>query len=192
MATLQMTDDRKTMYTGEWYGLIKIKAKELGADTYIIEQAQVSNTVSVLQFKLFFAGEKFRNANKEKREKNTVHVFKETNSDSAFFYLNNEKILFGKKASYSFPAKKGDYYHIEAAAGKRGGKRLSFPLEKPSGFYLIRTGYVYPGVQVSPEMTPFSAAGAVSVNGLTLRFSPKESVFEFDYDYGKFLKEIYK
>ena len=69
IATLQITGEQThLLVVAGWLDLIKIKAKDLGANSYLVENYFEDEFSVSLKIRVYFAGENFLKANKLKRK----------------------------------------------------------------------------------------------------------------------------
>ncbi|MEO6305120.1 MAG: hypothetical protein ABIP51_18320 [Bacteroidia bacterium] len=169
----------------QWLDLVKIKAKELGANSYYVVKYFETEKNANLIVKLFFAGESFLKTNKKKHIMNGAFVFNQTKfaRDSAYFYLNKKKIYFSPAKYFSVPVVMKEKSIISLREEGLTPKKIFFKKDGHSRFFIIPKGpnfvYIY---------TPL----VVSV-GVAIALKIKSNTFnELKYETGRFLLEIYK
>lgn len=115
IATLQITGEQThLLVVAVWLDLIKIKAKELGANSYLVENYSEDESSVSLKIRIYFAGENFLKANKRKRKTNSVFVFNQTvmKRIRPVFYLNDKQMNFDSKKYYSFACDIAKPYYL--------------------------------------------------------------------------------
>ncbi|MBA3679705.1 MAG: hypothetical protein H0W73_00730 [Bacteroidetes bacterium] len=169
----------------QWLDLVKIKAKELGANAYYVTKYFETETNANLIVKLFFAGENVLKTNKTKRIINGAFVFNQTKfaKDSAYFYLNKKKTYFTPSRYFSIPIVMNEKNIITLKSSGLAPKKIFFKKDSKSRFFIIPKGpnsvYVFTPLVIS-------VAGAIALKIKSNTFH------ELKYETGRFLMEIYK
>lgn len=169
----------------QWLDLVKIKAKELGANAYYVQKYFETETNANLLVKLFFAGENVLKTNRTKRIINSAFVFNQTKfaKDSAYFYLNKKKIYFNPSRFFSIPIVMNEKNIISLKQEGLAPKKVIFKKNTESRFFIIPKGpnsvYIF---------TPLIISVPVAI-GMKIK---AKTVNEIKYETGRFLMEIYK
>lgn len=169
----------------DWHDLLKIKAKELGANAYCVLNYTEAESSAILNVKLFFAGENVIKTNKLKRKKNTALVFSQNKfaKDSAYFYLDSKKINFNPAKYYDLPITLKQKYIISINKLAVTSKKIQFKKDKDSRFFVLpkqKTNVVF----VTPLVLGLAGGVALAISA--------NSFHELKYETGRFLMEIYK
>lgn len=185
IACLEIAGSDDELYSFPWLGLIKIKARELGANAFYILRHSRRETGADLVVKLFFAGEPVLKTNASKRIMNTVFVFNQSHhaEDTAHFYFNNKKTFFDPLKHYRTTLSDRGKCLIAINTDAVTGRQIVFKKIKPARFFILPDNKKT--IVLSHYRIVSSKAGIIVP--LTLnRFS------ELKYDAGRFLAEIYK
>ncbi|MDO9000803.1 MAG: hypothetical protein Q7W45_13630 [Bacteroidota bacterium] len=182
IAEVKISGNHENQIVGKWHNLLKNKAKELGANLYVLENYQEDAESATAILKLFFAGENFIKINNRKVNKNAVYVFNQSRSinDTACFFLNQNKINFDTKKYYKIFAKPYELYKLSLANNKAKSVGESFPNNNQSVFYVIYN-------KSSDKFNPDN----FQLNPVKVKFS-KNIPLKFNYNLGRFLIEIYR
>ncbi len=169
----------------DWHDLLKIKAKELGANAYCILNYTEVESSAILDVKLFFAGENVIKTNKLKRKTHTALVFCQNKfaKDSAYFYLDSKKINFDPAKYYGLPITLKQKYIISINKLAVTSKKIQFKKEKESRFFVLpkaKTSVIF----VTPLVLGLAGGVALAISA--------NSFHELKYETGRFLMEIYK
>lgn len=169
----------------DWHDLLKIKAKEFGANAYCVLNYSESDRIAELNVKLFFAGENVIKSNKLKRKKNTAFVFSQNKfaKDSAYFYIDGKKTFFDPKKYYEIPIALKQKYVISINKLAVTSKKIKFKKENNSRFFIL------PQLKTNVILVTPLVLGITG--GLSLAIS-NNSFHELKYETGRFLMEIYK
>lgn len=176
-----------------WLDAIKIKAKSLGANSYLVHNFFEDERFVVLTVRFYFAGEKFLKANKLKRDTNSVFIFNQTrfSGDSGYFYLDLKRVAFDPIKSYRFNTQRGKLRYISTNTNNETAETIFYTKPRPSRFFVIpasKRNFRVGGdrhAPVHPIMTGFT------LNGVPVTFS-SNSPFELKYEVGCLLKAAYK
>lgn len=169
----------------DWHEVLKIRAKELGANAYYVLNYTETETSAILNVKLLFAGENVIKTNKLKRKINTALIFSQNKfaKDSAHFYLDSKKINFMPGKYYDLPIVLKQKYIISINKLAVTSKKIQFKKDKESRFFIL------------PKLkTPIIVATPLVLGlagGIALAISAN-SFHELKYETGRFLMEIYK
>lgn len=194
IATVRLSGEHGDALIGNSVNLLSIKAKELGANMYIVKSYKQDEKNAEVIVRMFFAPEKFKTENDGKRIKNTVYVFNQYRgkADTAWLYVNKEKIVFDQGKFYKIDAKSDQQYNLELTPSKRGGIKILYAKPKVARFMVVpadKRKLAYIG---APGTVGVVSSGAgQGVNLYVLGFK-KNQIHELDYDLGRFLIEIYK
>lgn len=137
IATLRFSGKQDHLLTvAAWYDIIKIRAKSLGANAYLLEKysEDASSVDMILRF--YFAGVGFLKTNESKQLKNSVVIFNQTRykPDTASFYLNTEKVEFDPASSYVFQTELLKPYYLSTNNSEVTATKIVFKKLKPSRF----------------------------------------------------------
>jgi hypothetical protein len=169
----------------QWFDLVKIKAKSLGANSFYVLNYSETETSAYLLVKLFFAGESFFKTNKKKRVSNPAFIFNQNKfaGDSVNFYLDQKKVLFFPAKYYELPILPGQKYTISVNKAPVTSKRILFKKEKESRFFILP----------QEKASVIIAKPLMVTAALSAAFVIKANSFhELDCTTGRFLLEIYK
>lgn len=194
IATIKVIDVHEGGIIGNSLNILKMKAKELGANMYYVLSYKQDEKNAEVLVRVFFAGEKMVKDNDKNRFKNSVYVFSQFrgNEDSAWFYLNKEKVIFDPDKFYHFNANTGKRYSIEVTPAKRGGIKILYVKSKAARFVIIpaaKNKFVRAGIANGVGIV--SNGPGQGVNVFVLGYKKNDAI-EINYDLGRFLAEIYK
>jgi hypothetical protein len=176
-----------------WLDAIKIKAKSLGANAYLVHSFFEDENSVVLTLHFYFAGEKFLKANKLKRDTNSVFVFNQTRftGDSGYFYLDLKRVAFDPIKSYKFNATRGKPRYISTNTSHETAETIFYTKPKPSRFFVIpanKRNFTVGGDRYAP-VHPITIG--FTINGVPVTFR-SNSPYELKYEVGCLLKAAYK
>lgn len=193
IATLRITGAHHDALIGEALTLMKIKAKELGANLYCITSYGEFGPEAEVTIRLFFGGNKYVEVNDAKRKQNIIVVFNHSRSktDSGFVYVNGERKNFDQRKFHLIIQETGVKYKLQTAQKSITKLTLSRKKPKEASFVVVPSKKV-----LSPVYVPTGAAAAAVVGGavgFAVYFAFKKNLPEkISYDMGRFLYEIYK
>lgn len=169
----------------DWHDILKIRAKELGANSYYVLSYTEAETSAILIVKLFFAGENLIKTNKLKRKRNTALIFSQNKfvKDSAHFYIDGKKVNFYPDKYYDLPIVLKQKYIISINKLAITSKKIQFKKNKQSRFFVLprlKTNVVF----VTPLVLGLAGGVALAISA--------NSFHELKYETGRFLMEIYK
>lgn len=181
IATVKMSGEHHNALLGNWYNTLKVKAKTLGANLYFIESYVEDENTSEMILKLYFTGVNYINENKKRNAKNRIFIFNQSRSkaDTAYFYLNQQKIEFDAEKYYSIVTEPYKLYNITLTNKRSKKQNHSFPKDAVSVFYILPSGKKSINDVVNTQ------------NGMNISIG-KNKPIEINYDLGRFLLEIYK
>jgi hypothetical protein len=191
IATVSLSDKQTHLLgAGGFLGLLQIKAKELGANCYLVSGFSENETLVDLQVKLFFAGQRYIKANKLKADMNSAYVFNQTrfSNDTASFYLNSEKVNFDPKKYFTVKMEPGKTYYIATNENKMTSKKISLKKPGESTFFIVpasKKTIILTNIALSPPNT------GMSINGVYIYFK-RNSPYKLNYEVGRLLMEIYR
>jgi hypothetical protein len=191
IATLQITGEQTHLLTvAGWFDLIKVKAKELGANSYLVEDYFEDEFSVNLKIRLYFAGENFIKANKLKRKTNSIFVFNQTryNKDTASFYLNDKYIQFEPKKFYAFACDIAKPYYLATNESNITATKILFKKERAASFFIVpasKRSFVVNASALNPNSM------GVAIYGVAITFR-RNSAYELNYEVGRLLMEVYK
>jgi hypothetical protein len=192
IATLSFSGKQDYLLTvAGWHDLIKIKAKSLGANSYLVQEYTENESSIELKLKFYFGSMNFLKSNKTKRESNSVIVFNQTriSQDTGCIYLNDQKINFDPTKSYAFQIEPLKTYYLTTANSDFATSKISFKKDKSSLFYIMpgRKSNFKAYRSIFNENIPV----AVNVNGVLIYFGGT-APYKLNYQQGRFLLAVYK
>lgn len=193
IATIKITDIHLDGIIGNSLNILKMKAKGLGANIYYVVSYKQDDQYTEVITRVFFAAEKMLKNNDEKKIKNTIYVFNQFRGkeDTAFFYLNNDKIIFNQEKFYRVEAKIGEPYNLEITPTKQGGLKLTYSKPKRASFIIIPANkHKIVGINASTKGVLTNVNPGLEIQPYLIGFKKNRPV-EIDYDLGRFLSEIY-
>jgi hypothetical protein len=194
IATVKVTDIHNDGIIGNSLNMLKMKAKEMGANMYYVVSYTQDEKNAEVMVRLFFAGEKMLKENEDKTLKNTIFVFNQFRGkeDTAWFYMNKEKITFNQEKFYKIEAKTGQQYDLEVTPAKRGGIKILYARNKAARFIVIpATKQKIVGANATTKGVMTHVNPGMELSAFLIGFKKNQPV-EIDYDLGRFLIEIYK
>lgn len=191
IATLSFSGEQDHLLTvGTWFDVIKIRAKSLGANSYLVEEYSENESSVKLILKFYFAGTNFLKTNENKGQKNSVVVFNQTRykPDTASFYLNNNKIEFDPAKSYSFKTEVQKPYYLSTNNSSVTSKKIHHKKSKPSLFFIIpasKYSFVVNRNKLNPNLP------GMAIYGIIINFG-RNAAYALNYQLGRLLLEVYK
>ncbi len=179
-----------------WLDLIKIKAKELGANSYFVSFYS-ENEVSVdLTVRLFFAGDRFLKANSLKKDSNAVVVFNQSrfNGDTGIFYMDKNEITFAAKKFQKASVIKNKVMYISTNSSDITSIKILFKKNKPSRFFVMpanKNNFNAGGDLHAPGNPGFAIRTGFAISGVAVTFR-RNTPYELNYDLGRLLIAVYK
>lgn len=196
IATL-MISDRQDYYlsVAGWLDLIKIKAKELGANAYFVSSYSENQSSVDLTLRLFFAGERFLKVNTLKKDTNTVLVFNQShfNHDTGIVFIDKTKISFDAKKFYKTAVPKNKTIYVATNLNDVTSIKILFKKTKPSRFFVMpasKKNFNAGGDVRAPGNPEFAFKTGFVVNGVPVTFR-RNAPYELDYDLGRLLLAVY-
>lgn len=195
IATIQICSPQDYYLTVASWHVIEIKAKELGANSFIVSSFKEDHISVQLVLRLFFAGEKFLKLNALKRDTCNVHVFNQSHfrNDTGTFYLDKKKIDFDAKGTYVFSPARNKETFIATNSGFVTSQQIHFKKKKLSLFYVMpskKGDFQGPNAHV-PGNPEFSFRTGFLINGIPVSFSTNYP-YELNYDIGRLVMAVYK
>lgn len=190
IATIVISGPQDHLLTvAAWFELIKIKAKSLGANTYLVQNFSENETSVELTLKLFFAGANFLKMNEAKRKTNSVFVFNQTRykPDTATFYLNDQQINFDPEKYYSFETEMQKPYYLSTNNSDITTTKIFFKKNKTSLFFIVPASK-YSFVVNRNKLNPNSSG--MAVYGIIINFG-RNAPYKLKYELGRLLQALY-
>jgi hypothetical protein len=191
IATVAISDKQtRFLVVAGFMDLLKIKAKELGANTYFVSGYSETESSVQLIVKLFFAGQKFLDINEGKKLKNLTFVFNQTrfSSDTGIFFLNGKQINFESEKYYSFAIEKGIRYKIATNNSELTSVELYDKKQNKTHFFIIPASKRNLVLNRN-KFDPLQAG--ILINGIPVTFG-KNKPYKLNYDIGRLLLAAYK
>ena len=178
-----------------WLDLIKIKAKELGANSYFVSSYTENQSYVELTLRLFFAGERVLKVNALKKDTNAIFVFNQSrfNTDTGIVYLDKTKISFNAKTFYKSMAPKNKAIYIATNLNDVTSIKVLFKKTKPSRFFVMpasKKNFNAGGDVHAPGNPEFAFRTGFALNGVPVTFR-RNAPYELDYDLGRLLLAVY-
>lgn len=191
IATLKIYGAHNNGLAGEALTLLKIKAKELGANVYHVLSYSETENEADIRIRLLFAGTKYVDANNAKRKLNSLYIFPpyRGNNDTASVYVNGRKINFDQKKFLKIEPEADSSYKLQVSEKSLLKLNIIGKKAREATFVVLPGGNKGPGAVV----VPMAAAGVAAGAGLAIYFAFKNNrPSTINYDVGRFLAEIYK
>lgn len=178
-----------------WLDLIKIKAKELGANSYFVSSYSENQFSVELALRLFFAGEKFLKANAVKKDSNAIIVFNQSHfsNDTGIVYIDKTKIYFDANTYYKTTVTKNQPIYLATNLNDVTSVKVLFKKTKPSRFFVMpanKKNFNAGGDVHAPGNPEFAFRTGFAINGIPVSFR-RNAPYELDYDLGRLLFAVY-
>lgn len=191
IATLRIYGPHNNGLAGEALTLLKIKAKELGANVYHVLSYSETENEADIRVRLLFAGTKYIDANNAKRKLNSIYIFTphRGKNDTASVYVNGAKVNFDQKKFLKIEHEADSAYKLQVSEKSLLKLNIIRKKAREATFVVLPGGKYQPGAVV----VPMTAAGVAAGAGLAIYFTFKNNKpTTINYDVGRFLAEIYK
>jgi hypothetical protein len=191
IATLNLIGEQTNLLViAQWYELIKIKAKSLGANSFLVESYNEDTNVVSLNIRVYFSGESFLKKNRLKAITNSIFVFNQTrfDRDTGSFYLNDKKVMFDTKKFSSTFCEINKPYYLATGESNITATKIVYKKIKPSIFFIVpanKKTFVVNRSKLNPN-----SKGLV-IYGVDVNFG-RNSAYKLDYQTGRMLMEVYK
>lgn len=178
-----------------WLDLIKIKAKELGANSYFVSSYSENQSTVDLTLRLFFAGEKFLKVNALKKDSNAVLFFNQSHfsNDTGIVYIDKTKIYFDAKTFFKRTVPKNKVIYIATNLNDVTSVKVLSKKTKPSRFFVMQASkknFNAGGDVHAPGNPEFAFRTGFALNGVPVTFR-RNAPYELDYDLGRLLLAVY-
>ncbi|MDI1353953.1 MAG: hypothetical protein PSX36_03495 [bacterium] len=190
IATLKVSDKQSNLQSpAAWFDLIKGKAKESGANSYLVSEfLEDDNSMSVI-LKFYFAGQKFLEQNKQRAKFDSVILFNQTRhlKDTASFYLNDKQILFDPLTYFVFETKPYVPYYVATSVSNVTAKKILIKKVQKARFFIIpsnKSSFVLNRSSLEPNSV------GIGIGGIIVTFG-RNAAYELGYDVGRFLFALY-
>jgi len=190
IATVTVKEEQRyLLQAAGWFTLLKLKAKEVGANTFLVQSYEESSIDASLTVRMYFASEKFLKENRLKQKMNAVFVFNQTRyqGEHGRVYIEKKAVDFNSKEYYVFATELGHPYYVGNNESAITEKKILFKKSSPSRFLIVpanKDSFVFSRSTLSPAETGFS------INGVPATFY-RNTPYELNYDTGRFLLAVY-
>jgi hypothetical protein len=190
IATIQISEAHEHLNkSAGWIDLIRIKAREYGANCYSVSKFVEDETMVSLTLKYYFGSLKFLERNALKQETTKAIVFNQTRmkGDTALFFHNRKAENFD---SMRFAEIRVTEKKLETIATNRDDAtaiHLIFKKKAKARYFILparKSSYVLNNNKINPN------APVLTVGGIPISFRLNEP-YELNYQTGRLLQELY-
>ena len=178
------------LVVGAWLDVIKIRAKSLGANSYLVHNFFEDDHSVVLTLRFYFAGENLLKVNKLKQDTNRVFVFNQVrlNGDSGSFYYDRKEMKFDSQKYFSIALRIGESHYMSTNKSEVTATEIYFKRTRRSRFFIVpanKNTFVLNRNKLNPISVGLIIYG-IPVN------AGSNKPYELSYELGRLLAEVYK